>query len=58
MKKLLDRNGDLQARSRRNEDGWSDRLATLVLEMHDRDHPGVARWCDTQACREAWGELI
>lgn len=34
------------------------RISRLVLDYHDREHVGVARWCDTQACREAWEILL
>lgn len=38
--------------------GRLEKLAEMVLEAHEQDHKGVARWCDVRACREAWEVML
>jgi hypothetical protein len=33
-----------------------DRLASLVLSLHEDDHTGPARWCQWEACQLAAAE--
>lgn len=49
---LLDRTDtELRADHKATHDATA--LAHMVIDLHNAQHPSVARWCDHAACRRA-----